>query len=187
MRRPTTIAPGRWIARRQRRSCWRDWRTLHASAALRAGAIQQALLLAERSETIEPVSSDEFLDLISAFVQSGHPEEADVLRNNATKGLTSLLAEFPDGPMLENNLAWLPARGGGNLDDALAHATHAAQLDPHSAAIADTLAEVYFRRGELGKAVETMQKCVALAPNQPREQKRLEQFQAALANKQSQN
>jgi tetratricopeptide (TPR) repeat protein len=155
--------------------------SVRARAALDAGNIKAAFDLAMESGQIEPIANDVFLNLIRAFADGGHNTESDELRKQAAETLDQLIGDFPQSPYFENDLAWLLARTGGDLDVALSHAARATQLDPQSAAIADTLAEVYFRRHDLKKAVDAMQKCVALAPDQPREQKRLEDFQAALA------
>jgi hypothetical protein len=155
--------------------------TVRARAALHAGNVKMALALAEESEQIEPLLSDASFDLIRALAESRHTMESDALRKQGAAVFEDLIREFPQSPYFENNLAWMLAKTGGDLDNALAHATRAAQLDSQSAAIADTLAEVYFHRHELKKAVDAMQKCVALAPDQPREKKRLEEFQSALA------
>ncbi len=154
---------------------------VRAKAALHAGDVKSAVALARDSERLEPPESDEFFDLVNAFGRSGHPVEGDAMRSEATGRFEELLKEFPQSALLENDLAWLMAHTGANLDQTLAHASRAAQLDPQSAAIADTLAEVYFRRGELQKAVDAMKKCIALAPNLAMEQKKLEEYQAALA------
>ena len=158
--------------------------TARAIVALHRGDVKSAMAFARQSEEMEPVVSDDFLSLINGFSQSGHAAEADALRKQASEFLENLLGKFPDSPSFANDLAWLLARSGGNLDQALTQALHATQLDPNSTAIADTLAEVYFRRGDLPKAVEAIQKCIQLEPDRARHRKRLETFQAALAQRQ---
>jgi tetratricopeptide (TPR) repeat protein len=156
-----------------------------ASVKLHAGDMASALVFAEQSERIDPLQEEPFFNLVNEFAQTGHHAEAEALRAQAAQVLENLLKDFPNSANLENDLAWMMAHTSGNLDDALTHARRAMALDPQSAAIADTLADVYFRRGELSKAIETIQKCIVLQPNNPRHRERLETFQRALAQQKS--
>jgi membrane associated rhomboid family serine protease len=75
-------------------------------------------------------------------------------------------------PQILNNLAWLlatsedPSREG--LEAALELAERAVDAtDRREANILDTLAEVHFRRGETGAAIEVIQEAIRLDPNEP--------------------
>ena len=59
----------------------------------------------------------------------------------------------PENAVTLNNLGYLLAMHGGNLDEALHLARAAQQADPDSLDIRDTLAVVYTRRGELAASV----------------------------------
>ena len=142
--------------------------------------MKDALTLAQQFEKIDPMAGDELFDLIDEFVRSGHRAEADALRTQAEHFFRDLLKEYPDSANLENDLAWLLGHTGGSLDEALALARRATTLDPNSAGIADTLADVYFRRGEVSLAIAAMQRCIALEPNEQRHRDRLEAFEHAL-------
>jgi tetratricopeptide (TPR) repeat protein len=63
-----------------------------------------------------------------------------------------------------NNLAWLAAGSKTNLDQALAWAQKAVELDPRSPEFQDTLGWVYRARGERQKAIDVLQKASAAAP-----------------------
>jgi spermidine synthase len=58
-----------------------------------------------------------------------------------------------------NNLAWLLAEQGVDLDKALTLASRAAQDSP-SSHNSDTLGWVYYKRGEFGEAARVLQKCI---------------------------
>jgi tetratricopeptide (TPR) repeat protein len=156
-----------------------------ATVALHGGDVKGALAFSQKSEEIDPLAGDELFDLIEDFVRSGHRAEAEALRMQAEQVFRNLLKDFPNSANLENDLAWLLGHTGGNLDEALTLARRATALDPNGAGIADTLADVYFRRGETPEAIETMQKCVELEPNEPSHRERLEAFRRALAGQTS--
>jgi tetratricopeptide (TPR) repeat protein len=85
--------------------------------------------------------------------------------------------EFPRAAAHHNALAWLAARCGRRLDDALLHAEAAVRLDPERAAYVDTLAEVQFRRGDHGRAIALERRAVELEPRNPEFRARLERFE----------
>jgi tetratricopeptide (TPR) repeat protein len=68
----------------------------------------------------------------------------------------------PETPIAANNLAWIIAENGGNLDEALQLATMAAAKSPQSAEYYDTLGWVYLKKGLNSPAVEQMKKAVAM-------------------------
>ncbi len=94
---------------------------------------------------------------------------ADVL-NRSVEFHQKLLSAYPDSSMLHNGVAWMLVRCRMHLDDALAHAARAAELENDNCAILDTLAEVYFQRGEKDKAIQTIQRCIDLEPDNTRHQ-----------------
>jgi uncharacterized Ntn-hydrolase superfamily protein len=63
-----------------------------------------------------------------------------------------------------NALAWVSATADVFLDEALAAAERAVRLAPDDAGIIDTLAEVHFRRGDRDRAVEVIDRAIALDP-----------------------
>jgi Flp pilus assembly protein TadD len=68
----------------------------------------------------------------------------------------------PETPIAANNLAWIIAENGGNLDEALQLATLAVTKSPRSAGFYDTLGWVYLKKGLNSPAVEQMRKAVAM-------------------------
>jgi tetratricopeptide (TPR) repeat protein len=99
------------------------------------------------------------------------------------------IAEIPDqSPRkagLCNQFAWLVGNTEGDLDEALKCAHKAVELRPDAAAYLDTLAHVYFARGELQEAVKYQTKAAEHDPYSGLIAKKLEVFQNAL--KQSDN
>jgi tetratricopeptide (TPR) repeat protein len=66
-----------------------------------------------------------------------------------------------------NNLAWLEAQRKARLDEALAWAKRAVELQPGDTTFQDTLGWVYRTRGELSQAAAVLQKAVATKSPDP--------------------
>jgi len=68
---------------------------------------------------------------------------------------------YPDSHNSHNTAAWLASRAVRRLDDAQKHAELAVQLAPQQGAYIDTMAEVWFAKGDRAKAIEWSEKAVA--------------------------
>jgi tetratricopeptide (TPR) repeat protein len=71
----------------------------------------------------------------------------------------------PNFAVAANNLAWIYAEQGQNLDIALGLAQKAKSEQPDIPSFSDTLAWVMFRRGEYAGALPLLQDCVKRAPD----------------------
>lgn len=80
-----------------------------------------------------------------------------------------------------NNYAWMLAKTRVRLDEALAFAKRAVEIDDSRASYLDTLAEVYFVRGEVADAVRVIRRARELSPEDDYFRKQLERFESALA------
>jgi Flp pilus assembly protein TadD len=67
------------------------------------------------------------------------------------------VAANPDEAQASNNLAYLLAEHGGNLDEALKYAQKAVELTPDSPAYADTLGWILYRKGVYASAVRYLE------------------------------
>ena len=83
-----------------------------------------------------------------------------------------------DAQML-NSLAWFTVIHDIYLDEALAAAQRAAELEPEDSNILDTLAEVYFRKGQVEKAIEIESRALELSPEDAYLKEQLERFRGA--------
>ncbi len=72
--------------------------------------------------------------------------------------------EAKDAGML-NSLAWFTAINDVYLDQALEAARLAVELEPENANIYDTLAEVYFRQGDVEQAIAAGTRALELSPD----------------------
>ncbi len=78
-----------------------------------------------------------------------------------------ILRMQPDHPVALNNLAFIKAEKGQDLEEALGMARRAQQKSPNSAEIADTLGWIYIRKHLSEEAVQVFQKLVVQEPGNP--------------------
>jgi tetratricopeptide (TPR) repeat protein len=94
----------------------------------------------------------------------------DEIRGNlaeARKGYERIVQIDPAAVVACNNLAYMYAEHGGNLDAALQLAQRARQKAPDAPEIVDTLGWVYYRKGLLQLAIPLFQQAVAKVPKSP--------------------
>jgi tetratricopeptide (TPR) repeat protein len=116
---------------------------------------------------------------VTALDEANRKAEADALYQQAKGLYAKLVKESPDSAPANNLLAWLQSSCRRDLDEALVRAKRAAELEPNSTAILDTLSEVYFARGELDRALELNEKIRKMEPTVEHHRKNFERFKAA--------
>jgi tetratricopeptide (TPR) repeat protein len=84
----------------------------------------------------------------------------------AEQRLRDVVMRFPGHAGARNDLAWILAEKGEELDWALALAEEAQRLDP-SPDVLDTLGWVHFRRGEMSAAVGALEQAVEARADSP--------------------
>lgn len=89
-----------------------------------------------------------------------------------------LLKNKQDDPSFLNSFAWTMAEIDRNLPEALEAAKKAAALSNEDPQILDTLAEVYFKIGDLKSAILTIDKAISKEPNDEYFKKQREKFSA---------
>jgi tetratricopeptide (TPR) repeat protein len=85
-------------------------------------------------------------------------------KEDAMNRLREIVRRHPGNAGARNDLAWLLAESGGNLDTALSLAEEARDLDP-TPDMLDTLGWVHIKRGEASAAVAALEKAHAAAPD----------------------
>jgi tetratricopeptide (TPR) repeat protein len=85
----------------------------------------------------------------------------------AQSRMRALLAAHPDHAAAMNFLGYVLAQAGRDLDEAERLVRRALTLRPDNAAFVDSLGWVYFQKGDVKRAVETLERAVDLAPDEP--------------------
>ncbi|MBL6955957.1 MAG: tetratricopeptide repeat protein [Chlorobium phaeobacteroides] len=78
-----------------------------------------------------------------------------------------VLSLDPENALALNNLAYLYAERGENLNEAIEYAKTAVESDPDNPVYLDTLGWLYYKTGEYGKAREYLEKALAKDPDEP--------------------
>ncbi len=157
------------------------WRRLRVARA--AGDAREADELVDELARLGVADADVLHELIPELVARGREEDAQRLFEAAYQLFKVSLEQAPQEAEPMNNLAWLCARAGRRLDEALRLASRAVELEPDNAAYLDTLAEVHFARGEAARAVELEQQALRLRPGDPFMQRQLARFRAGAATR----
>jgi len=148
-----------------------------ACELLRTGNTAAGIEELHQAEALQPANIQVALDCDAELRKHGAAGEADALYRRMLEQHEALCRDFPNSGTYHNDLAWLSANLDRDLDKALAHAQRAVALEPQSAGILDTLAEVYFRRGDRAKAVRLTRRCLEMEPEGEHYKKQLARFE----------
>ena len=91
--------------------------------------------------------------------------EANGKRDLARKHYEQALAIDPRLGWAANNLAWMHASDGGDLDVALSLAQKAKEQLPDSPIVSDTLGWILYKKGMHAAALPVLQECVKQVPS----------------------
>jgi tetratricopeptide (TPR) repeat protein len=151
----------------------------HAMGLIQSGQIEKAIEEADLMLEETPGDADALIDLVNALEKSGNKSQADALYVRHTALYRKMIGDYPNSGPLHNQLAWTQVMCHRELDDALNNGKRAVELEPASTASMDTLAEVYFARGDPAAAAAQMKRCVEIEPRVERHRKQLARFEAA--------
>ncbi len=132
---------------------------------LAAGKVAEALPLLARAEEIQPGFPDLAVAVVPSLERLGRKKEADELFARTIAVHENVLRRFSHCAAAHDAIARVSAGCRRNLDSALEHAQKAVELAPENPAdFLDTLAKVYFQRGEQARAIESQKKATQLEP-----------------------
>jgi len=101
---------------------------------------------------------------ISAHIILGSIDESRKSGDKAQFHYRQALQLDPHSPPAANNLAWLLAESGGNLDEALNLARTALERLPKSAKVLDTVGWIYYKKGAYGSAADFLKQAALQNP-----------------------
>jgi tetratricopeptide (TPR) repeat protein len=169
-----------------------DMYSLLADLQMSTGDAKGALASSEKAMQLNPTDSTAVMAYSRAVISSGdtgkavakwqqwtkdHPtdvrgftllgalQESQGDRNGAMDSYKKALAIQPDQPVAANNLAYLMVNTGQNLDVALSLAQVARRGMPTSPSSADTLAWIYYQKGNYDSARDLLEDAVKIAPD----------------------
>jgi tetratricopeptide (TPR) repeat protein len=99
------------------------------------------------------------------LIELGLLMEATGKRDQAKPIYEQILRIKPDFPVALNNLAYIKAEEGADLDQALSMAQRAMQKEPNSPQIADTLGWIYIKKNLSEDAIRVFRELVVKNPN----------------------
>jgi tetratricopeptide (TPR) repeat protein len=138
--------------------------TLRAQGEIRAGKFDEAQRTIQNAVELMPGNIELALACVPALERKGRKTDADALFDQFFNRYRKLCKEYPRSADFHNQLAWLAVMCQRQLDVALDHAKEAVRLAPKNTSYLDTLAEVYFQRGEQKLAVDAISRAAALDP-----------------------
>ncbi len=130
-----------------------------ASLDAQAGDVEKAIELYDQAAANAPDDVTPAYAAAQLVLSQGKQDEA-------MKRLEDVIRRDPGHAGSRNDLAWLLAQRGQDMDRALALAEQAQRLQP-VAAIDDTVGWVHLKRGEAADAEQAFQKAVAASPGTP--------------------
>jgi tetratricopeptide (TPR) repeat protein len=130
-----------------------------ATVAARGNDLSKAVALFDKAWGFAPDTSAYLYSAAQLAYASGDSAGAE-------ERYRRVIRRFPGHAGARNDLAWILADRGEQLDEALELAEEAQRLDP-SPEVLDTLGWVRFKRGELAAAVATLEQAVEARSESP--------------------
>jgi tetratricopeptide (TPR) repeat protein len=104
---------------------------------------------------------------VAALTMSGMILQSQGQTAQARKRFEQVLAIDATAPVAANNLAWIQAEAGEQLDVALQLAQRAASRSPDVAEITDTVGWIYLKKNQPHLAMPQFERSVAVDPKNP--------------------
>jgi tetratricopeptide (TPR) repeat protein len=150
----------------------------HARALLAQGKADQAVAELRRVLAILPGDVRMVEEMTPLLKEAGQERAANELLAAVVARYEQVVRDYPQTSHHRRELALVLARTGQRLDEALALAKQAAELEPQTADNHDALAEVHFIRQEIPAAIAAGEKARDLEKNSAHYRERLKHWQA---------
>jgi len=132
---------------------------------------------------LEQYSDTQYLDGATQMLARCYHAKGD--SKKAVVTYMAFVDRHPDDPSAYNAFAWFCASKQIGLDEALPIAIKAVELSDRSAGILDTLAELYYARGEYDLAIEIGSEALKSDPEDKYFKEQVEKFKKAKAEAES--
>ena len=136
-----------------------------ARTLIREGKFKDAADILIKCDSFAPGDPGIGEKLIAEMDDAGGSAEAQRVYKQMSGFYYDVLEKHPDSPLNHNNFAWLCACARQNREHMLRHAELAVSLRPNTPSYLDTLALVYFLKGDLDNAIKFSRKCLAIYPS----------------------
>jgi len=144
---------------------------------LEKGEKKQGMTLLDSCRKLNPGSGALADDFFPALRKVGIGKTYDRWFEESYAHVVAACDLYPKAHNTHNTAAWLASRAIRKLDEALVHAKTAIQLRPYQGAYLDTMAEVWFSKGDRKKAVKWSKKAITFsishAQGNPRSESRV--------------
>ncbi len=131
---------------------------LWSDVELNQGKLDQAMESLSKLSQAEP-------QIAEVQIRMGQVAEMKQDWTSAQNYYLKALQIAPTNVVAKNNLAWVYAEHGGNIDLALKLAQEASKENPDSADVSDTLAWILVKKQNYGTAIQLLRDCVQKEPN----------------------
>ena len=147
---------------------------------LQQGEQKKALITLDAARKLVPGDGTLADHFFPALRKANLGSTYDQWFNDSYRHVAAACTLYPGSHNSHNTAAWLASRAVRKLDAAFDHASAALKQRPHQGAYLDTMAEVWFARGDRAKAVDWSEKAVQSSLTHP--QGALRSRSAAFAN-----
>src|SRR5262249_4329709 len=132
------------------------------SECIPAGRLDAAIEAERQYRSYLPRDTEPTIEVVRALDRANRKAHADRLCAEVRRQYRESCKAFPRSAWAHNQAAWLAARCGRQLNQALEHARKAVELEPERRNYLSTLAEVHFQRGERPAAMRLIRRCLEL-------------------------
>jgi tetratricopeptide (TPR) repeat protein len=151
---------------------------LRARAWLARGKIDEALKEVNEVVAAFPGDIEASINMVPELEKRDRKKQANELFNRAFNHYSKLCKAYPKSVQFHNSLAWLSVCCRRHMDTALEHARKAVALDPRNAGCLDTLAEIYYQKGDKEQALKLIRRCIELDPKKKYFRNQIKRFEA---------
>lgn len=153
-----------------------------ARALISKGRFKEAADVILKCDAFAPGDPGIGEKLLTELDEAGGSAEADRVFNQMSRFYFDILQRHPDSSLHHNNYAWLCACAKRRTKHMQRHAELAVALRPNTTSYLDTLAFVYYLKGEKGKAIKSIKKAIQLYPTKQHYRDQLKLFEGSASS-----